>query len=289
MNKTGIQYLDYTWNPVTGCTYGCPECWARATAHRMAENPKLSPELRECYRTFLPTLHPDRLAEPAKFKKPSVIGVCFMGDLFDPAFPERYAPLKIMKGLDAAPWHNYVFLTKRASAMWEIFKNWRKEDDDILHNWYLGVTVRNQGELDRAAGQLRKLASLGWKTWISVEPMQGPVKFPDGFLCDHKACGDYSDSPCDPSPCSSRTLSGVILGGQSGPNAPPLPADWVRTVRDQCEAAGVPFMFKQWGTHQGRAVVKDDGLDPLNNDPVTGFPLLDGRTHTALPWKLLTK
>lgn len=270
MNKTGIGYLDFTWNPVTGCTYGCPECWARATAARMAMNPKLSTELRECYRTFTPTLHPERLGEPAKLKRPSVVGVGFMGDLCEEAFKKwrKGQPSMVYEVLKAAatsPQHTYVFLTKRAARLAEICENYRASAEIPL-NWYMGVTVRNQEEMDAATPHLIAIDKAGWKTWLSVEPMQSEVGIlfdpPEFWRDNYLLTGELPEHP----------LCGVVLGGQSGPNALPLNLDWVRVVEKQCDAAGVPFAFKQGA-----------GRNPQQ------WPFLDGVQHKALPWTLTTK
>lgn len=260
MNKTAIPYLDRVWNPVTGCSYGCLECWARPMAKRFGWS-------------FEPTFHSEKLGEPAKRKKPSTIGVCFTGDLFDPLAPANAAGL-VLNHASWTPHHTYVFLTKRADQYPLALSpklNWFPKD-----NWYLGVTVRNQAELDAAAPHIHAMESAGWKVWLSIEPMQGPVDISFFEIWEH--------SPGKRDTRFGSQLSGVILGGQSGPGAMPLHPDWVRAVRDQCAAANVPFMFKQWSSH------KDDQFRPHSGDTATDYwPLLDSRTHTALAWPLYEK
>jgi protein gp37 len=261
---TGVSYLDAVTNDLVGCTHGCGECWAREVCRRQALNPKLNltPEQRERMLKFLPTFLPQRLAALKKIPKGSVVGVCFTGDLFDP----MVARLDRVMVLDEIAKNNrnaYIFLTKRPGTM----ALWFREDGnyDPQPNWFLGVSCRDQNELDAAAPHLRRLAAAGWKTWLSLEPLRGPVDA-EGLLIPGYA------------------LSGVILGGPSGPKAWPIHPDDVRQVRDQCAEANVPFVYKQhsskgwttgetptWSFHEGHP----DSL-----------PCIDGLTHWNLPWTL---
>lgn len=277
MNKTAISYLDRAWNPVTGCSCGCPECWARPMAYRFGKS-------------FEPTFHPDKLDQPAKRKKPATVGVCFTGDLFDPQVQPKAVDL-VFETAYLASSHDYVFLTKRADRMVNQCKTWRSDEGCFTPpEWfYMGVTVRNQAELDAAAPHILAMAGAGWKVWLSIEPMQGQIS----FETHQKRLGGYVNI--------TPFLSGVILGGQSGPNAPPLNVDWVRAVRDQCAAAGVPFMFKQWGDGQVLGDSRERrgpaaGLSRVsflqhdaNRKFIASWPVLDGRTHTALAWPLHEK
>jgi protein gp37 len=274
MNKTGIQYLDFTWNPVTGCTKGCPECWAREVSQkrlapaadkkffeqskcrRFGDNslPDYNEGLRlkeiaEAYRTFAPTLHPERLNQPARRKKPAVIGVCFMGDLFDPACKANWFSEVACATMSAigADHHTYVFLTKQPAGM-----AYRLKDADALPHWHLGFSARTQAEFDEGWPHMAKLAAAGWKVWVSLEPMQEAVDIFTAF-------DEYGDYPFD----------SVIVGAQSGKNAVPFQEDWARLIRDQCAAAGVPFMFKQGHDARGKVV---------------SLPELDGVVHDALAW-----
>lgn len=272
LTKTKIPYLTHTWPVVTGCSFGCPECWARRIANRFGNS-------------FEPTFHPDRLRDPAKRKKPAIIGVAFGGDLFDPALVgEPDAIAETFYRAYANPRHTYVFLTKRVKHMALTCEWWTRKTISLLvqPNWYMGVTVRNQAELDAAAPHIRAIAAAGWKVWLSIEPIQGPVDLLILPLCTLAACNDNGPR-CDNETCPSRLIQGVILGGQSGPGAPPLHPDWVRSVRDQCATAGVAFMFKQWADrqndHEGYLIFRHDFQDEGEF-----YPVLDGRTHTALPW-----
>lgn len=262
LTKSNIPYFDRNWGPGTGCSFGCPECYAAAAAHRFGKD-------------FKPTFHPERLGDPAKRKKPTTIGVCFHGDLFDGKLPYDAHTRAFYAALDA-PQHTYIFLTKRAADLAQILRDWLNFNAfSAPPNWYMGVTVRNRPELAAAAKYIRAMAEAGWKVWLSIEPMQGPVslRWLETEALRNRETGSANHLDF------ARLLSGVILGGQSGPKAPPLHADWVRQVRDQCEAANVAFMFKQWPT--GQAV-------PLRSSTAKP-PCLDGRTHTALAWPLHEK
>lgn len=285
MNKTGIQYLDFTWNPVTGCTKGCPECWAREVSqkrlapamkkkmiatHQSLPERLASEKMVEAYRTFAPTLHPERLDQPARRKKPSVIGVCFMGDLFDPGLDE-VERFRVMSAADRAPQHTYVFLTKQPRVMAE----WMKPYIKLNHrDWYLGFSARTQAEFDAGWPHMAKLAAAGWKVWVSLEPMQEAIALPPVLEwcpgCGMKVLvGPTAEGICEHCRCATVTLSTVITGAQSPTG--PWSDDWPRAIRDQCAAAGVPFMHKQ-------------GLD--SRGKVVKLPMLDGRQHTELAWRL---
>lgn len=238
LTKSNIPYFDRNWSPVTGCSYGCPECYARAIANRFGKS-------------FEPTFHPERLGDPAKRKKPTTIGVCFHGDLFDKEI-RRGDFHSVVQAANAAPQHHYLFITKRADEMAFEVRLWHAL---VRPNHYFIVTVRNQQEMNAAEPYILAMA-FDCNVVLSVEPMQGPV---------------------DLSPVAD-SLSGVILGGQSGPRAVPLDPDWVRAVRDQCAAADVPLMFKQ----------ASDSC-PWSAGYRNGWPVLDGRTHTALAWPLQEK
>ena len=286
MNKTGISYLDFTWNPVTGCTFGCPECWARGVAQtrlapamysrgqeqrddegNLLNSGKALIKQSVAYRTFTPTLHPGRLDEPARRKKPAVIGVCFMGDLFDPASPAFH----VLEAVLGAPQHTYIFLTKRPDRMVEVLGTFvaMKDAESVADrtikpdNWYLGFSARNQSEFDAGWPHMAKLAAAGWKVWVSLEPMQGPIDLEVCPGCE-KNC---EQTICQTGPAI-HSLSSVVVGAQSGKNRMPLYPDWVLSVQRQCAAAGIPFMFKQ-GNSTGKVVT---------------LPELDGKRHTATAW-----
>lgn len=167
---------------------------------------------------FKITLHPDRMADPCRVKKPARIGVSFMGDLFHDNVPDWFIRSVAGTLLDS-PQHIFFLLTKRPYRMAEIAHDLQGFGPNV----FCGVSVENNEQ----GGRLDSLIAAGIeKIWVSVEPMLGPVKFTNAQL---------------------RRIKFIALGGESGTNARPMHPDWVRVVRDQCQAATVPFMFKQWG------------------------------------------
>jgi len=155
MNRTKIEWTDFTWNPVTGCLHGCPYCYARKIAVRFK---------RAFPNGFEPTFHPDRLNEPIKRKKPAKIFVVDMGDLFGDWVPREWinAVLDVVR---ACPQHIFQFLTKAPRNLWK-GEPWPK-------NAWVGATATNQEEADKGiAGLATSGASI---KFLSCEPFLGPI------------------------------------------------------------------------------------------------------------------
>lgn len=263
MSQTKIEWADAVWNPVTGCTpvsEGCANCYARRFAQRMRGRfgyPKDDP--------FRVKLHRRRLEEPLRWRKPMRIFVCSMGDLFHPDVPADFI-CHVYHVMKEAKQHTFIVLTKRPERIvpvlyWEKGGFYLGGGDYIPNVWHL-TSVENQEAANRripALLELRK-ASNGWPVLgVSVEPMLGPVDLLGPTLCAYP----YK-SRCNPAGCEDwgmcrgeelkqswlYHLNWVIVGGETGPNARPIHPDWVRSLRDHCQAAGVPFFFKQWGEWQ---------------------------------------
>lgn len=235
MNKTGIEYLDLTWNPTHGCvpiSIGCQNCWAKAMAKRLAAmgTPGYDP-----LDPFKVTFHPDRLDEPLKQKKLARIGVSFMGDLFHPlvAVESIRQIFNVMMACD----HTFLILTKRPMRMVKvlnlIYEAWAFED---MNNIWFGVTVENQQQADNRIPVLLKLPVKNH--WVSVEPMLEQIDIYQYLICE--SCLDPSVCWC----CDPR-LNWVVCGSESGPGARAMSLDWVVFLKGQCRKAGTPFMFKQ--------------------------------------------
>lgn len=293
MNTTTIEWAERTWNPVTGCTpvsEGCENCYAKRMAQRLRGRygyPEDEP--------FKVTFHPNRLKEPLKLRKPSRIFVCSMGDLFHEDIPGRFIN-EVWTTMINAKRHTFIVLTKRPERLLQwtktaaIAKQWPIEDIWPEHVW-LGVTVENDKSLWRIAYLLQIPAAV---RFVCCEPMLGPVDMSEWFglyqLSNDKWAlkvgSRWKDSP-----------DWVICGGETGPGARPMHPDWVRSLRDQCSAAGVPFLFKQWGEwapiHElrcGEPGIK--GRRWFNFDPDTAVckvgrkvagRLLDGREWDEYP------
>jgi protein gp37 len=155
MNKTKIEWCDYTWNPVTGCLHGCEYCYARRIAERFKG--KAFPE------GFAPTFYPNRLDEPKKLKKPSRIFVVSMGDLFggwvSPVWINR-----ILRVAEECPQHTFIFLTKNPTGM---------RGYNFLDNCWCGTSIENQEATKKRIPELLKVSAP--VRLVSIEPMLGPV------------------------------------------------------------------------------------------------------------------
>jgi protein gp37 len=208
-----IEWTEATWNPVTGCTKispGCKFCYAE----RMAQRLQAMGQTR--YRNaFHLTLQPDAIETPLRWKKPRVIFVNSMSDLFHKDVPFEYIK-RCFDVMQQASQHTFQVLTKRPERVAELGQDlhWPK-------NVWMGTSVENTDYLWR----IDSLRAVPAKVrFLSVEPLLGPI-------------------PRLPL----RDIHWVIVGGESGPGARPMKPDWVRGLRDQCVAAEVPFFFKQWG------------------------------------------
>jgi len=219
-DKSAIEWTEATWNPTTGCTKistGCKNCYAERLAHRLQAmgNPKYA-------NGFQLTLHEDALEIPLRWKKPRMIFVNSMSDLFHEDIPLEFIR-RVFGIMQTAHWHTYQVLTKRAERLAELAPNlpWPP-------NVWVGVTVEEQRYTHRI-DLLRTVPAA--VRFLSLEPLLGPL--PNLNL---------------------EGIHWVIVGGESGPGARPLRPEWVTDIRDQCQKAGVPFFFKQWGgVHKKRA------------------------------------
>lgn len=298
MNKTKIEYLGYSWNPIamrcTPVSEGCANCWHLDTNRRFKLHSG-PPRLRE-----------KELESPFRLKKPAVIGVQFMGDLFHKDI--KVSQLNPIFNVIKRSWeldlgHQFIVLTKRPKPMKRYIEEHINYETAICSyddpNIWLGVTV----ELPEHLHRINDLLKIPGKRFVSIEPMLGPINLTVPILPPILSSG------CTKSIISQ--LDGVILGGESGPGARPTHPNWVRSVRDQCVEAGVPFFFKQWGEwcpddystvlSSGKkppycSVHSEDGETfdwcyPYNSAEMMKVGkkkagrLLDGRTWDDLPWR----
>jgi protein gp37 len=239
--RSRIEWTQQTWNPVTGCTNvspGCKNCYARIFAERLKAMGVPGYE-----RGFAVTLQPERLHEPLKRRKPTLYFVNSMSDLFHEQVPFPYVD-RVLEVIQATPRHQFQILTKRADRMLEYFGK-----AEVPANAWLGVSVENRKHgVPRIAPLLKIKSKI---RFLSVEPLIA-----------------------DPGQLPLQGIHWVIVGGESGLRARPMNPEWVRKVRDQCEAAGVPFFFKQWGAW---------GPDGIRRSKKANGRSIDSRFWSQLP------
>jgi protein gp37 len=231
--RSEIEWTESTWNPVTGCnkiSAGCKNCYAERMANRLK-----AIGYQSYANGFQLTLQEHALPLPLKWKKPRSIFVNSMSDLFHKDVPSSFIQ-EVFKVMVASPQHRFQVLTKRSNRLLQFAPKLPWSD-----NIWAGVTVERADYAFRA-GHLRETGAM--VKFLSIEPLLGPIPNLD--------------------------LSGidwVIVGGESGPSARPMQAEWAREIRDQCVRADVPFFFKQWG-----------GWSKKKNGRI-----LDGRTWDEMP------
>lgn len=265
-----IEWTEETWNPVTGCqavSPGCAHCWAARMTRRLAGMPATA----ERYGGLLDSaghfngvvkLHPDLLDVPLRRPKPTTYFVCSMADLFGEGVPFEFIG-QVFAVMALCPQHTFQVLTKRPERMAEyadiidrkggcvflrpnLAMEHRMSDAQIdalhrghlypLKHVWLGTSAENQETFDaRRPHLLRCPAAV---RFLSLEPLLGPIDLG-----------------------GTAGIHWVIVGGESGPGARPMHPGWVRSIRDQCVAAGVPFFFKQWGAWVPREEVDQETWD----------------------------
>lgn len=281
----GIQLVD----GCTPCSPGCRGCWSANNSYRFSKSQTIKIDNNPPQFTGLIEVHPDRLKR-FNTRKPKVFAI--WNDLFHEEVPhglrhDTYAWAALF------PQNTYLILTKREKVMLRYLSmRQSKGDADIcrsinkipngigdrrgclefpLFNVWHGLTVCNQQEADE---KIPIFLQVPGKKFLSIEPMLGAIDLKLNCI----QCNNYVDAACSSnknSYCISKPkLDAVILGGETGHGARPLHPDLVRSVRDQCAAAGVPFFFKSFGTYKG----VDDWKIPPGRE-------LDGRFHDDLPWK----
>jgi protein gp37 len=293
-----IEWTDATWNPVDGCTpvlAGRKHCWARRFSRRTFGSRPFS-EVR---------VHPERLDQPLRWRKARRVAVCLMGDLFHGTVPGEFIDqiFSVMAGVDRR--FTFQILTKRAERMCDYLNTsnrWKRiieagesggrrfrTDQWPLPHVYGGVSIEDQPTADARVYILLQ-TNLAVR-FVNYEPALAPVKLWPWLYAEHPAGSvkiEDLESPMvarqiirealllgrgleEPYPEKLRPrIDWVIAGGESGPGARPSHPDWFRAVRDQCQAAGVPFFFKQWG--EWEPIQWHDGKMPLLKISVPIYP-----------------
>ena len=211
--KSSIEWTESSWNPITGCTKisaGCKNCYAE----RMAERLKKMGQ-RNYTNGFNLSIHESMFDLPMKWKKPQMIFVNSMSDLFHEDLPFSIIE-KIFKIMNKCYWHTFQILTKRSHILYEYNKylNW-------TDNIWMGVTIESQDYLHRI-DDLRKTNAI--TKFISFEPLLSDINN-----------------------LNLKGIDWVIAGGESGPKARAVKEEWILQIKDACISQNVPFFFKQWG------------------------------------------
>ena len=239
--RSEIEWTDATWNPVTGCTKigpGCDNCYAARFAERWR-----GIEGHPYEQGFDLRLWPSRLNQPLRWSKPRMIFVNSMSDLFHKNIDRGYID-KVFDAMEAADWHIYQILTKRSSLM-RSYVNRRYSKGPVPSHIWLGISIEDAAHKQRLE-HLRQINSIA--RFISFEPLLGPIGQID--------------------------LTGIawaIVGGESGPRARPMRAEWATQLRIACQSFGVAFFFKQWGGAR----------------PKSGGRVLDGEEWNGFPWQIV--
>lgn len=221
--NTQIEWTDATWNPVTGCTKisrGCDHCYAERFSERFRGVVGHPFE-----HGFDLTLRPERIRQPLGWRRPRMIFVNSMSDLFHKEIPTSFVD-EVFDTMEQATWHTFQVLTKRSSLMRDYLRTRYRERRPPAHIW-CGVTVEDAQCRSRIEHLREATAAI---RFLSVEPMLGDI-----------------------GPVNLSGIDWVICGGESGPRARPIDPAWVRSLRDQCLSQGVAFFFKQWGGHRPKS------------------------------------
>ncbi|MGA2228468.1 MAG: phage Gp37/Gp68 family protein [Syntrophobacteraceae bacterium] len=239
--RTSIEWTEQTWNPTVGCSKissGCAHCYAEVMAKRLK-----AMGVSGYKNGFRLTLLPERLEQPLRRKQPTVYFVNSMSDLFHEEIPDSFI-LQVLAVIQLAPQHTFQILTKRAGRMAEFFLK-----NHLPRNVWLGVTVENRAHGVPRLDALRQLPAA--VRFFSAEPLLEDL-------------GEIDLTGMD----------WVIVGGESGPSARPMKAEWVLNIKRLCYEREVAFFFKQWGTWS---------VDGMKLGKKRNGRMLDGRIWDAAP------
>ena len=239
--KSSIEWTELTWNPTVGCTKisaGCKNCYAEVMARRLH-----AMGMRGYENGFKLTLMPNRLREPLERTKPTVYFVNSMSDLFHEKVPFEYVR-RVFDVMQRARQHTFQVLTKRADRLAEFCRG-----ANVPDNVWLGVSVENR---KHGLPRIPLLRTVDARVrFLSIEP-----------LLEDLGTFDLTD------------IRWVIVGGESGHRARPMNPAWVDGIKRQCDAAGVAFFFKQWGTW---------GADGEKRSKAANGRRFQGRIWDAMP------
>lgn len=280
-DNTKIEWTDATWNPITGCAIvspGCTNCYAMKLAGtRLQHHGSRAGLTRDTKAGPVWTgevrLNKSWLHQPSAWRRSRRIFVCAHGDLFAEKVPDDWI-LDVLTVIACNPQHQFQVLTKRAERMQDfmsrpdlledIYANWsgfsgspREVDSWPLLNLWMGVSAEDQKRADERLRHLRETPAK--VRWVSAEPLLAMLD-----LSRHLDMLDW-----------------VVVGGESGHGARPMQPEWAESLRDQCAASGVPFLFKQWGSHKPTSDCNGRYMIPATKKEAGR--LLDGIEHNGFP------
>lgn len=279
MGETTIEWTEKSWNPIAAyyegkrgwmCSKpsaGCKNCYSERMNVRLGNGLRYTPENVAKVDWQLVNLD-----EPGKWRKPALCFVESMGDLFHESLPDELIE-RVWSQMLEYPQHTFQVLTKRAARMRELVTQFTQDATRSADHIWLGVSVENQEQADKRIPELLKIPAR--VRFLSCEPLLGPIDLYKWMR------GDGHDSPW------LDGVNWVICGGESGPGARPMHPDWARSLRDQCQAARVPFFFKQWGDVVYQTSTNGNGsltwTQPYRIGKKAAGRLLDGREWNEMP------
>lgn len=284
-DRSLIECTDATWNPVTGCekvSSGCKHCYAERHWKRLTGNP------RTVYyrRRFTDVqVHPDRLEQPLHWRKPRLVFVNSMSDLFHPAVSFEFIHA-LWHHMALAHHHVYQILTKRPDRAREFFR-WNDalpaadRIQPICRHVWLGVSVETQALAQQRIPALLELPAA--VRWVCAEPLLGPVDL-TGFMGAGGVTAQAEGERCAacaaagvPEPVAAGGIHWVVMGGENGPRPRPCRVEWLADLAAQCREAGVPVFVRQLGAAARRQVDGSSRLLPVE------ARRMGGRAHWPRP------
>lgn len=255
---TRIEWTNSTWSPIVGCdkiSTGCAHCYAEQFAKRLVNNP--NPKIADKYMSVISpngwtgriNFKESELDKPLKWKKPRMIFVCSMGDLFHESVPFEWIG-KIFSKMIMCEWHTFQVLTKRPGRIIDYLKWYWEEEGYTLQNMpelpsniWIGVTAENQEQANKRIPILLQIPAK--VHFISAEPLLNNIDLEKYWLCRNG-----NEYPFRSLSEEFRTkyidlLDWVIAGPETGPGKRPMKKEWIESLYDQCKAANVPFFDKR--------------------------------------------
>ncbi|MES2514701.1 MAG: phage Gp37/Gp68 family protein [Bacteroidota bacterium] len=255
MAQSTIEWTEETWNPTTGCnkiTAGCKFCYAETMSNRLFHM-----GVDKYKDNFKIRIHPQTLLEPYKWKKPKIVFVNSMSDMFHKDVPLSFLQ-QVFEVMNDNPQHTFQVLTKRS----DILLRYNKELKWTPNIW-MGVSVENE-KVKFRIDDLRKTDAK--VKFLSLEPLIGPL----GKL-------------------NLSRIHWAIVGGESGSGARPVKEEWIIDIKKQCKDKDVAFFFKQWGKRQFNPDITDPTISTDHPEHAKGGCMLQGKVYRNFPKSKLTQ